>query len=505
MLVRRVLPSPSPETTAGLETLLAECGFVEDPAFALTGRDLYFETWDGRLAEAELRLLFREEEGRWRLVEGEHLVAEEPGRPDVPPGGDIRRRLRKHLKGRSVFLQLVVHRRGRVYRTSHPGGADAHSLHWREYVFSDPHVGRRVEGPRVLLVQAGTEGGAVDPTWTFLLDRLHGVTDTEFSPLRDGLRALDLPVPGEPPPGDTNLHPTDGVHTALITHLRAQAHALRQHRRGAILDLDPEYVHQLRVACRRAGAALKVLGRRVDRGRADRLRAEVSRLRATLGPLRDLDVFLAALPADLRRVDAPADAAERILDAFRARRHLALDTVREALTAGAFDTLVHGLEGFPPDETGESPPLSRIAPDLVRKPLRRVTRWGRRDAESLHDDDLHRLRIEFKRLRYVMEILSDLFPRALDRAVRRAVRFQTALGDANDAVVSEGLLRELVALRAAERTPDAEELFLLGQLVRLQQERRETCRTRFLSLWEDFPKAARRLRRALPAREDAAS
>src|SRR4051794_22443581 len=70
---------------------------------------------------------------------------------------------------------------------------------------------------------------------------------------------------------------------------------------------DVEYVHQLRVGTRRAGAALQVFGTCLPRKHLRAAKASLRGLRRAAGDARDWDVFLLAL-ADARS-DEPADAA----------------------------------------------------------------------------------------------------------------------------------------------------------------------------------------------------
>jgi hypothetical protein len=60
---------------------------------------------------------------------------------------------------------------------------------------------------------------------------------------------------------------------------------------------DSEYVHQLRVGTRRAGAALRVFAAALPRKRLRAMKVTLAVLRRAAGDARDWDVFLAALPA----------------------------------------------------------------------------------------------------------------------------------------------------------------------------------------------------------------
>ena len=100
-----------------------------------------------------------------------------------------------------------------------------------------------------------------------------------------------------------------------------------------------------------------------------------------------------------------------------------------------------------------------------------------------------------KRLRYLGEFLSPLGTEGIRAAVRKLVPYQDCLGEAQDARVAAGLLRDEARARCADRRPDPEVLFLLGELVRRQEKRLRKRRARFRRLWKRFPRRSRRLRR----------
>ena len=57
--------------------------------------------------------------------------------------------------------------------------------------------------------------------------------------------------------------------------------------------------------------------------------------------------------------------------------------------------------------------------------------------------ELHRTRIQIKRLRYVLEYFSPLLAKAAHKRIKRLTSLQNALGELNDAVVGAGLLSTL--------------------------------------------------------------
>ena len=69
-------------------------------------------------------------------------------------------------------------------------------------------------------------------------------------------------------------------------------------------------------------------------------------------------------------------------------------------------------------------------------------RGDRLDAET-PDADLHALRIRVKRLRYALEFLAPLYPKAAARLLPRLVALQDGLGRRQDAVIAARQFRML--------------------------------------------------------------
>jgi CHAD domain-containing protein len=215
-------------------------------------------------------------------------------------------------------------------------------------------------------------------------------------------------------------------------------------------------------------------------GRADRLRADLRRVALVLGRVRDLDVFLHALPARMDRAGLTEGQGRAVTAALRRRRAQGRAVLVRTLGGRRFKALVLVLERVPLEGADG---LARGEADrMVGAALRRVRRWGRR-ADLHRPADLHRLRILFKRFRYTCEYFNDLYGGAFDGAVARCIRFQDCLGAYQDAVAGAVLLDSL-------RNDPARPPFLDDAVARLQavlRAERGLQREAFAELWGEFP------------------
>jgi len=477
-----------------LPLLFAEAGLADDPAAEGLWTETYLETVTGRLARKGLRLLHRDDTGWVLLREGKDPV-EQDGvyHRSGPPAGPAGSRARKAARGERLLPLIRIERRARPFRA---GRAHAVTVTVEEFVFTDPVDGRRVGGP--VRVEAEGDEPADREIRDFVMSRVGGAAVASFDPVRAGLAALGLPEPGAPVPEPLRLSPGDAPAEAARKLLARQTAALRANRRGAVLDLDPEYLHQIRVAIRRARAVLRVFAADLESPRSGSVRRELGEMGRRLGRTRDLDVLLPILAGELARVEASAEMTAWVLGEFRRRREATADDARRELASSGTERLMGLLESLRPaanpPETAPSTVAEAAGPVLERATAK-VARWRERPVESLADADLHRIRIALKRLRYASEIFAEIEPAGFRKAIRRLARFQDVLGEAQDARVAIGHLRALAEVVASDPHPDVDRLLVLGALVHRRERAIRRRRRRFASLWNEFGKLTRKIRR----------
>ena len=128
--------------------------------------------------------------------------------------------------------------------------------------------------------------------------RRAGAADGESRP--KVFQALDLDFQAEPVESAA-----DGSSAGILrARLREQAEQLLAHDPGTRLGTDPEELHQLRVATRRLRAFLRAGRDLLDPEASEPLRAELRWLGSALGPVRDLDVLIEHLAAEVRSLEA---------------------------------------------------------------------------------------------------------------------------------------------------------------------------------------------------------
>ncbi|HXG08289.1 MAG TPA: CHAD domain-containing protein [Gemmataceae bacterium] len=257
-------------------------------------------------------------------------------------------------------------------------------------------------------------------------------------------------------------------------------------------DKDPEHVHQLRVATRRAGAALDIFSVCLPTKVYKTARKRLRRLRRAAGEARDWDVFLLTLTAR-QRGRRPQPGIDFLMGYALAQRVAAQEHLREANARlpSSFDRLLAETVAAVHRPRSDSGPrtLIDLARPLLTRLLKELDQAAARDLENY--DNLHQVRIAGKRLRYAMEVFAACFDPPFREELYPAVEeMQEILGRANDSHVAIGRLE---ALRDQVRAvlPGEWQRFRGGidGLLRYHRRRLPRERARFLEWWRRWQDA----------------
>jgi CHAD domain-containing protein len=279
----------------------------------------------------------------------------------------------------------------------------------------------------------------------------------------------------------------DAARRVLMVRLEVVRHYLPLAEREA--EKDVEYVHQLRVGTRRAGAALTIFKGCLPDKVHNKARKRLKEIRRAAGEARDWDVFLIALSERGRQAPMAQRPGIDFLMGYAAAQRQAAQAnlegtgpdypfVLERLLA---DT-VGAVEA--PDQASQGSTLEDLARPMLKGLLAELDEAAAQDLENYHH--LHRVRIAGKRLRYAMEIFADCFvPEFREKIYPTVEAMQEILGDANDSHVAS---RRLAALRDNLRSarPEDWKRFRPGVegLLRFHQQRLPRERKKFLAWWK---------------------
>lgn len=218
-----------------------------------------------------------------------------------------------------------------------------------------------------------------------------------------------------------------------------------------------DVTHPTRVAVRRLRSTVRTFAELFEMPKAGQLDEELQWWAGVLGEVRDLDVQQARLETALAAVAEDLQLGPvriRLAEFVAGKRGTARDALHEALDSARYrrlDALLHAWRADAPLTAEADRPAKRVKRFVTRADTKAHKRLVRASA-AFHADDpdadvlLHRARKAGKRHRYAVELAEPVWGSKAEHIVARRKEFQELLGEHQDSLVAESLLRELGVL-----------------------------------------------------------
>jgi CHAD domain-containing protein len=306
--------------------------------------------------------------------------------------------------------------------------------------------------------------------------RKAGAVSGDFTPKL--YRVLELAYPPEVSELPDDAKPLDVVRASLAE----QYARLLAHDPGTRLGTDPEDLHDMRVATRRARAYLRAAKPLLDAEWAKELRDELGWLGKELGPARDLDVLLEHVRDEVAALGDAGEPLHALVRALENDHEAARTAAVAALSDDRYFALLDRLEGAEPVAAAEA---DATLADLWWKQFKRTRKSFRKLGASSRDEELHAARILVKRTRYSAELAANELGKRGEKVVAAAKSLQDVLGEHQDAAVAT----ERVSAWA-EREPGA--ATVVERLLEREDARRAEARDAWPDGWKKLKKRARR-------------
>jgi CHAD domain-containing protein len=216
----------------------------------------------------------------------------------------------------------------------------------------------------------------------------------------------------------------------------------------------------MRVASRRLREALSLFDEWVDPVAGRKLQWYGRRVTKALGPVRNADValrFFGALRKELRD-DVERRAIQKILDRIsrsRRKRRRAMMAAVKNLRLKRLSRDIDVLVAVPEiDESHIRPMLCELAQPLLRQRLESAFQYQAIVRDEPRWEELHRMRIAFKKARYALEILQPAFGQKYSKILKSLRGYQNLLGQIRDLdVFMEDLQRVSSRWREKRKSP----------------------------------------------------
>jgi CHAD domain-containing protein len=248
------------------------------------------------------------------------------------------------------------------------------------------------------------------------------------------------------------LKPQAPVKESAATIIESFIRVARCNEDGVVEDYDTEFLHDYRVSFRKVRSVLSLFKGVYSLEDTVRLKDEFAELMQKTNRLRDLDVYLltrrhyfSLVPPDTH------EGLEILFDYFTGERTKEQQKVSRTLRSKQYQRKVKALEqlfangsSLTVGPKGEEASLP-FACGLILKRYGKVCRIARKIDNKTEDAVIHQLRINCKKLRYLMEFFSPLFPQSEMKSLVKALKvLQDNLGNFNDYSVQQLFLRQLL-------------------------------------------------------------
>jgi CHAD domain-containing protein len=336
--------------------------------------------------------------------------------------------------------------------------------------------------------------------WGWLAERL----GQEFSLVASGMSKLERSLTSAGVERRELIEPTrltrkTPVQTAALVCFLRHFRRLQANEPGTRLGEDVEALHDMRVSSRRLRAAFKRFGPVFRPGALNRYNSLMRTTGQRLGPARDLDVFMESLDELQQGLPDPLvedlEPFKRLLRREREReQERFLEWLGSPRRLQAYERFEDFLEqGLARSARVPQLPIGHVAPTMVLRTARKVFKQGRAIDGDSAPEQLHRLRISMKHLRYAMEDFSDLYGKKLKEFIKASKNLQNVLGAYNDVEVQLASLESWTERLGAELP--SRSVMAVGSLVGVLVSRRSQTRAQFGEAWAGFDK--RKVREAL--------
>ncbi len=478
-----------------------------EPVRPLSSRRTLLDTFDGRLRSAGLRLELHGPPSGTRHQELA-LTGGGPAPAGVPvsgaprfssdlPAGPLRARLTPVLDVRALLpVVTVTTRRRAAVRRDRVGKTRVSVTVHDEMAIDGRQESRWIAEVDELAGYAKEAQGARDLLGSLGLQSLDG----DLMGYAAELAGIDLRGHASSP--TVPLDRTEPSFDAFRRVLANLADEIDANHQGTIDDVDPEFLHDLRVAVRRTRSVL-AQGRRVlPPDVRDRFREEFGWLGAATGPARDLDVYVIEWDGYVaplgREVAAALEPLLRHLAERRRIEHVALAAHLRSpryhdLMAAWHLWLTALLEEGDDRPSDAARPIGRVAARRITRANDQLVARGREIRPSTPAEELHELRKDAKKLRYLLECFGTLLPPGERKAfVQRLKALQDNLGEHQDTEVHAAQLRVMSHELHDDGTTGADTLVAMGQLAGEFERRRAAARAEFADRFAAYDTAPTR-------------
>jgi CHAD domain-containing protein len=277
--------------------------------------------------------------------------------------------------------------------------------------------------------------------------------------------------------------------------LRALLQTIKINESNIKKDLNTEFLHDFRVAVRRTRTALGQIKSVFSQETTRKFKKNLAFVGKLTNQLRDLDVFL--LKENTYKNSLPIALKDDISPLFEYLKKVRLNALQEVITqleSKKYLQIMQNWETFINKPQLNSPmasmakvPIIDLAKKRIFKQYRSIVKAGSQIIDNMDEEKLHALRIKCKKLRYMMEFFSSLFPsQKIKFLIKQLKKLQNNLGNFNDMHVQEEHLMYFALELPATDLKAKKTLIAIGSLIGTLNKKRQIFKDTFPQTFKNF-------------------
>ncbi|MCF7791476.1 MAG: CHAD domain-containing protein [Victivallales bacterium] len=291
-----------------------------------------------------------------------------------------------------------------------------------------------------------------------------------------------------------NLQPQMNAFETVILILKGLLSVIKANENGIIGDFDTEFLHDYRVAIRKtrsvAGQLKKVFNTEQLKGHTDNLK----KIAAATNNLRDMDVYLLSEKEYQKML--PPNLHEELIVFFedvKKKRKKEKKLVTDMLLSEDYQKRMDSWSSFlysnktvlKGDEADSR--IINVAKKYIYKRYQKIIKRGCNISNTSNDEEFHQIRINCKKLRYLLELFSSLFPEnEISSAIKQLKKMQDTLGNFNDMCMQQEHLNEYLYSIPGQNSDNTRISAAIGGLITSAYNKKNDCRIEFYERFNEF-------------------
>lgn len=290
------------------------------------------------------------------------------------------------------------------------------------------------------------------------------------------------------PKNGIHLESTQTVSESVINIAHFMIRAARQYETGMVQDIDTEYLHDFRVSIRKLRSLIALVKGAFSKEDTKEMKKYFGDIARSTNKLRDLDVWLLDQHKTKQMVPEPLrHGLDKLFSDFQKDRNKALSDVKKIIQSNDYkenmENWIRRLEenGLKKGKKADQK-IGSVVYQEILKHFGLVQKLGKRISDLSPDDEVHELRIECKKLRYLLELFSSLFSReTLEIITKKLRRLQNVLGEFNDTSIQIHSMNNYLQQNVDNQTASA-----VGGLITVLHQRHQSAREMVTKRFQEF-------------------